>query len=300
MKNAPVSRWASRVCCALAVAGVLAGIAASASVAAPLVWSGMGTAPDWSQSANWMGNVAPSLAEPTALEFPRLNADSCNFCYQASNDIAGLAVSSLRLYDGMGYQLSGDPILLGVGGLTTIPSETEGLNGEAHIALPIELSASQVWSLSGASGAPRAEVDLDEPASITGTNDALTIDVTGSAALRIWGSVETGPLTLQGVSGRGEVEMWEPLETLQPRVNAADGKPVTARNVILSGNGVTGPLIAESSEIVLDGDLEAQSVSLDSASSIVFSIRGRGLGRTEHDELVADGPIDLGQARLVS
>lgn len=159
-----------RRCKASIAVVVFAGLLALPSSAAALTdftWSGAmpfgAGAANWSNTTNWVGGAAPSGSVGT-LTFPNLGSNSAcagaaptETCGRSNNDIGGLSVSALSIDDGgawaggLGYQISGNGITLGAGGITAAPASGDtGFNG-ALIDLPITLGANQTWSITGGS-----------------------------------------------------------------------------------------------------------------------------------------------------
>lgn len=113
---------AVRVLCVFVTAGLFLMFApvAGATVTS-LTWTGDAAESSWSAAKNWEGETAPSSPGPVALDFPRL--PSCSgACYKSTNDMSGLDVESIGIDDGDEYELTGDTITLGDGGLTASPA----------------------------------------------------------------------------------------------------------------------------------------------------------------------------------
>lgn len=143
---------AGRAVCVLAIACLSLVLAPMAgATATSLTWTGDAAESNWSAAKNWEGETAPSSAGPVALDFPRI--PSCTgACYKSTNDVSGLDVESIGIDDGDEYELEGDAITLGGGGLTASPAGgTSGPSGD-FLGLPIELDASQTWTVTGRSG----------------------------------------------------------------------------------------------------------------------------------------------------
>src|SRR5450631_4255234 len=106
---------------------VMAMLPSSASALSNYTWRGVtaaGTAggSHWSSPGNWAGAAPPAGAMGTA-GFPALTTPACASsprtatCYSSTNDMAGLSVNTLTLDDGMPYNITGNLIALGAGGL---------------------------------------------------------------------------------------------------------------------------------------------------------------------------------------
>ena len=96
-------------------------------------WDGGGTTDNWSDAANWVGDVAPSQFD--ALVFPTGAQRLTNV-----NDLAGLQFSSLTI-GGAGYTLSGNALDLAGSLLATYAS------GSSAVALPISLHSSSTFDV---------------------------------------------------------------------------------------------------------------------------------------------------------
>src|SRR5579875_3489913 len=133
--------------------------AASASASTNYTWSGLGESPgEWSNAKNWEGS-APSGAVGT-LDFPALTSSACTAsprtaaCYTSDNNLSGLTAEAISIGDGVPYQITGNPITLGAGGLTAALSANSCPESEfcgPVIQVPLALSAPQTWSISGGS-----------------------------------------------------------------------------------------------------------------------------------------------------
>ena len=141
----------SRVGRILLAAGVLLclALAAAPEALADSTWTGgagLG-ASGWSSGANWSGGVAPTPGSAGTLTFPALAScnPGTNTCYQSRNDLTGAVLDGIRIDDGVGYNVTGNAVTLGAGG---IDSSTSGYT-QTLWAPAISLSANQTWSLNG-------------------------------------------------------------------------------------------------------------------------------------------------------
>jgi hypothetical protein len=288
--------------CALAACGFLSllGVPAPAG-AAPFTWSGEAAKglPGWSEAANWQDALAPLLQGPVALSFPRLDGPGCtgespsDTCYRSRNDMSGIAVESLVLDDGDEYELEGEEIRLGAGGLTATPAASSSGADDDVLGLPVDLAASQTWDVSGRQGGTTGKNGLLAEDGLTGEGDPLTVDLANGALFFTEHETEIGALDIQqaGTGAEGAVEF-------SGDVNTRDGQPVSVSHVLLAGQGATGPLSAVSAQIVPAPRIEASSVTLDSQSDAVFRLAGVP-SLVEHAELVSSGAVDLGGAKLI-
>ncbi|MBN9519739.1 hypothetical protein J0H58_14655, partial [bacterium] len=115
-------------------------------VPATFTWDGGGTTDNWSDGANWAGNVAPTGSAVTLddLVFPAGAARLAN-----TNDIAGGVFTSIQ-FTGSGYTLSGGAgvtLTLGtaaVAGFVTADAGTTGNTVALAVALGAAAGADQV------------------------------------------------------------------------------------------------------------------------------------------------------------
>jgi hypothetical protein len=222
----------------------LAAMCASAgpAMASSWAWTGLSDTQDWSNTANW--SPASPVSSATGLTFEPLPApcaaqSSNDTCYVGANDVNGLSVNSISLDDSQPYLMTGDPIALGAGGFTA----TWGGGGYfGRFDVPITLTASQTWSITGG-------VQL---AGVTGSSDALTIDFHHGASPASYGDVEldgpvdVGPLDLES----GAVLMEPGAEDL----DGTDDAPVTVdagAQLSVSPGAHLGPLTVAHGGLVI-------------------------------------------------
>jgi hypothetical protein len=290
--------------CALVVVLSLLILPSSAEAAAPpFVWSGEEAAgsSSWSSLSNWIGGVGPSFSEPVTLEFPQLMRKECtstppsDTCYESDNDIGDLDVESLRIDDGDEYELKGSEITLGASGITAAPAAgTSGAAGDV-IGLPIVLDASQAWSVAGRSGEPTGENGVALTGGITGSRQALTVDLSNSPLFGLEGTTEVGPLSIDGSQPglAGGLVLWV------GKLNAANDGSVSLHDIAFEGAGTVGALHASATSVTPIGQIETASAAFDSASSLVLQIVGEGMNAgTDYSQLTSHGAIELGGSSL--
>jgi Carboxypeptidase regulatory-like domain len=285
---------------------------------------------EWSNTSNWVGGKAPASSSSIGtLSLPTLTGPGCGMsiidtCYQSHNNLTELTVHELQLGIGNGghnYEVSGEGITLGSGGLVALAAgsaETAGETG-AVLSLPITLGAPQTWSITGRSGGRVGEhgVALEASASVTGSADALTLDTSNGAGLDAFGSdIETGAITVDGAnssdSGAEAVLNGGVLMTEAAKLNGSDGNPVTLNHVGLEtvGKVEVGPLTSVGADVVAGNSivpvgptaqashLQVASASFDSSSELALAIVGVGSGASEYSQLASIGLIALGGATL--
>jgi hypothetical protein len=290
----------------LSPAVVLCLALALASSAWSLQWSGEAAvgSPGWSLEPNWAG-VPPSLVEPVALEFPRLAGASCasaspsETCYESKNDVGDVAVESLSIDDGDEYELTGDEITLGSGGLAAFPGGgTSGPAGD-FLGLPIELGASQAWTVLGRSGGAIGENGVFVEGDVTGASKMLTVDVGNGSAVYLGNDIEVGSVAF-GATNTNEPDVLSGfIGLLGGEINSEDGGSVSLSHIFLVGSGAVGSLATSDAELGVGsgnpaGGIQAQSVTLDAASEVEFEITGSGdVAETDYAQLASNGPVRL-------
>jgi hypothetical protein len=289
---------------AVVVLALLAGMLATASAsAAPLVWSGNAAEHHWSAVRNWERELAPTMSEPSELEFPHLSGCSGS-CYTSENDLSGLKVESIKIDDGDEYELSGDEIDLGSGGMTISPAAgTSGRAGDL-LELPIHLSASQSWSLTGRSGGAVGENGAAVVGNLSGSSSALTVGI-GNEALLVMGSeAEVGPVALEGANA-GKAGVLNGAVELFGDVNFSDGNAVDLNHMFLIGSGALGALHTDQGELDVGVPIKpaegvlADSATFDAASEVGFRIVGEGSAAGEdYSQLESVGDVELNGAKL--
>jgi hypothetical protein len=297
---------AARVLCVLIVAIGLASVlvpAASATVS-PFVWTGNASETDWSAGSNWEAGSAPSNSEPVTLEFPRI-PDCSGACYISENNLSGLTAESIEIDNGDEYFLGGNQITLGGGGLTASPAS--GSSGPAGdiIDLPVQLGASQTWSIAGRSSGELGENGALVLGRLTGSSStALTFEISNEALLILENETEVGPATISGADTskagilNGLVEYFSDL-------NFFNGNPVSVNHIALIGSGAIGALSTDDAELDVGSvtdpaeGIVADSATFDSGSEIGFQIAGAGdTAGEDYSQLESAGPIELGSSRL--
>ena len=258
---------------------------------ASLTWTGGGGAgsPNWSTGMNWVGGNPPGTsASIGSLSFPTNGPSN----YTANNDLPGLTVNHLQLDDMDGYDLTGDGIVLGSGGLSSLGGTTPDSSGT--VALPMTLGAPQRWTL-------QSSGTIALTGGLSGTADALTVNLNNpEASLDLSGDNEVGNFTLASTiaGGPGTLGLSSGAE-----LNATDGNSVAIDNATLdSTGGSVGALTTTADQIEVGasltapaGSLATTSATLDSNSVVTFEIPGTGTtGGSDYGQLTSSGSVDLG------
>jgi len=285
-------------------------VPAVAGAASSLTWTGEGVfGSGWSNSANWEGGTAPSAGEVDTLTFPELTSASCAniqagaACYYTGNDISGLEIQKLAFLVEEGsevesnYNLTGEPITLGAGGLMGVLSAPKSVMG-ISLDLPITLSAPQNWSVLqiGEGGSTVLDIEADVSGAST---DTLGLS---APSIGVLADVEVGPVT---VSGESLLALGE-TSTTGASLNATDGQPVTVGGEALLDvrDGATGPLTLEGFGQFGNG-FEAGTLTVDGAATLSSTSQFRptinhaGItAGVDYSQLRATGAVALGGAAL--
>ncbi len=284
---------------------------ASSASAADFTWSGGGeaafTADNWSDGANWLGGTAPASSSSIGtLAFPALTSSGCmspptDVCYESNNDLSNLSVNSIAIDDVVPYTINGNAITLGSGGITATAAATASPSLPL-LNLPITLGTPQTWAIEGGS------LSVGQ---VTGTTDALNIDLSGGSTLAFFDSEnEAGALTIAGgdpsnIGARadfnGSVLVGLPSTA---RLNSTDGQPIHLSDAEIVGSSAStiGPLTStggavvtsEGSSLTVNG-----AMTLDPTSVVELLINRAGTTpSTDYSQLKANGAINLAGASL--
>jgi hypothetical protein len=302
-----------RILATLVLAGLTLALAPAASTfAASFTWAGRspGTteaAAHWSSGVNWEGGVAPTASQAIeTLTFPHLTNGECtsfpetDTCYATLNDLTGLSVEKMSLDDGDSYLLAGEGITLGSGGLTAAPSAgTSGL-ALSFMVMPLQLGASQTWSVANRGGEIEENILL-VGSEIMGAGRALTVELSNGPAIVLEkNSTEVGPVTIEGQSA-AKKNIANGLAILEEgQLNSANGEPVELSHVFFAGTGALGALRTSHATLEVGsrrspaGALEASSVKLDTETGAIFNVVGSGTSaQTDYSQLVSRGSVEV-------
>lgn len=307
-------RMARGICVAAALSLPLV-VAPAAVASLPFTWDGRSPKPEWSAKANWKGGEAPAAAQEIgALAFPELTKAACtaepptSACYSSFNNVRGLSAESVQIDDGNNYVVKGEEVTLGGGGLTAAPGS--GSSGQALdlIEIPLKLTASQTWSVSGRGTGPIGENGLFLEDHVTGpSSSALTIELSGGPALDLGASndIKVGPVKIDGTSASKTDEENGVVELLGGELNFLDEQPVELSHIVFGGHGELGRLTTANVELGVGagseptGGIKATSVTLDSASKVAFKIAGAGATPgQDYSQLRSEVTTELGGAAI--
>jgi hypothetical protein len=160
---------------------------ALAACSSSCIWSGTtangGGSTEWSTATNWSGDDGPVAGVNGTVTCP------ANYC-DTDNDLSGASFGGLSIDDTSGYELTGNAITLGSGGLVTTSS---GTNTFGVMWTPITLAANQTWMMNG-------EGTLNIEGAVSGVSSSLEVDQGGASALQFDADDEVGPFTAIGGS----------------------------------------------------------------------------------------------------
>jgi hypothetical protein len=307
------ARAVRALCVPVVLYPLLALTPVAAASATSFVWAGgsLGrteSAAHWSTGENWEGDIPPISSQAIeTLTFPHLTNSACeskpqtDTCYLTLNNLSGLTVDSIQLDDADDYLLAGEAIKLGSGGLTaTAPVGTSGSAG-AFMEMPIELTASQKWSIANRSGGKLEENGLLMEGGVTGAGSALTFELSGGPALILANSTEVGPVTIEGPNAAAGEHIANGISLLDGgQLNSVDHESVNLRNAYFAGTGTVGALTTDNATLDVGsgaepaGSIEAFNVDFGSTAGVVFEITGSGsTAQADYSQLVSGGPVEL-------
>ena len=276
--------------CALCGWLAMTGSAQAVAIAVTPTWtgqtptSGNGAALLWSTASNWSNGVTPTNGSNGSLDFPSLGSScpSGDACLTSNNDLTNVSVTGLQIGDN--YNIGGNPITVGSGGLNLASTTSVSLQ------LPIVLGAAQTWTAAGSS------LNVSQPltAASSGATDSLGIHLTGNGSVSLNGDNEVGPLT---ISGTGQITGGNHLYTgLNANLNATNAQPVnvTSGAILTPGPGTTlGPLAVTGGGIGINSGTQVLTVdgaaSLDSSSGLYTA-----LNNATASDLSATGSVSVG------
>ncbi|HWF35663.1 MAG TPA: Ig-like domain repeat protein [Solirubrobacteraceae bacterium] len=273
---------------ALPVLLAVLAVPSSAAALSDFTWSGATAAPNWSAAGNW-GGAAPSGSVGT-LTFPALG--SCSTCYSSVNDVSGVSANAISIDDSVPYQIAGNGLTLGAGGITAAPSTAAS---GANITLPLTLGAPQTWSITGGASSQQLGVGT-----VTGSADALAVSFASSGILALQ-DLEAGAVT---VTGDGVAVIFGSL-------NGTDGNSVSlsspARLAAFAPGATSGPLASTGGDIQIgqgqprDATLAVNGdVTLDSGTTLTTFIDQTGTTpSTDYSQLTAGGAVTLDGSLVV-
>lgn len=294
---------------------------ATAAAATPpdLTWSGASNSIYWSTGGNWAGATAPLPDESLGtLSFPQLNGCSSSaVCYVGNNDVSGLTANAISVDDTAGYEMSGQSIALGAGGLTAAPgSPVNSAAPDVSWAIPLTLTADQSWSITGDPGAAgyAGNLVLDDP--VTGSG-ALNVTLANAGQFNITKGMAVGAFAATGAD-TGDSGFTAALNgTIYPTsLNSSPATPVAVTDLALADEpNVTGqphtneigPLTASGALLDVgdgntpDGILAVQGgVTLNSGTTTQFFIdQGGSVPSTDYSQLTATGDVALGGSLVI-
>jgi autotransporter-associated beta strand protein len=256
-------------------------------------WDGGGTTNNWTEAANWVGDVAPGPGDD--LEFPAGAARPTN-----TNDFpAGTTFNSITL-SGAGYSLGGNGVALNAGVAETVMSGADN-----SVNLPIKLNADQTFSTAGPAGRTlifRGGIDTNAK--------RLTLDGIASACnFRGQAITGTGGITRTGTSGSVLLanNSYTGGTTISSGLLRIEGSQTSSAVSLaggrLEGGGTTGPVTASggtlSPGLGTAGPIFTTSGNLAFNSGVTFESTVQGnAGNRQFGQLNVIGAVNLGGSTL--
>ena len=255
-----------------------------------LIWDGQasgGTDPDWTNPANWVGDVAPIIGDN--LSFGANGAEQITT--DDNNYTVGTTFGSIT-FTSTGYVLGGNALDLN-GGVSMAPAGTDTID------LAITLADAQSFQTTLAGGI----LDLDAAVHLAG--NALTVSGPGvvDADAVIDGTTAASTLTEQGpgtlIIGSASSSTYAGATTVAGgdlEVNGSISSAVTITGGALTGTGSTGAVNGQTGGALYLGTavstLSTGSLTLAAGSDFNVLIGGAGAGQSSEDN-VASGTITL-------
>ena len=285
--------------------------APAAASAADYTWSGVAEqepVSSWSNPENWLGGVVPSGSVGT-LSFPFVGFKPH---YKSENDLIGISANAMEITGGFPshsvypessiYEIEGNQIGLGEGGITVTPAVEATAWTETDIMAPLLLSAPQTWTVNGnANGTGYLHIDGD----VSGPSQALSVAL-NTGTLAVGGDIETGAISL---SGTASVDLGAALGNyLVGALNGNNGNPVNVgagvslfdqnTNASDSNTYDLGALtLAEGALLKLGQPDYNAPVALPVNGGIILSPNSQ-LSLLFNSRIAATGPVNLDGARL--
>jgi hypothetical protein len=317
---------------ALLTVASLGVMAPPAGAATAVHWTGASTtSQNWSDAANWSPSV-PATGDDVTFGVLAAGcndgSDTTSACYSSNNDLTGLSLNSLTFADPgielpTPYFITGNPITLGVGGLTDNIGNG-GFGNTASIDTLI-LGADQTWQVNGGgslalsnplTGSPANSRALDVPMQAASNGDSPTLSFIGDN--------EIGNATFHGNdttktgsnAGANGIIVFDP-DTNNANasgMNSTSTHPVEFRNVQFNGGGPFSAMTFTGGELQVGNTtdptdankqwiVQPASLTLDSASLVDEPISGPATGTdatagTHYGQINSAGAVDLGSAEL--
>jgi Bacterial Ig-like domain (group 3) len=282
---------------------------AMANCATACTWTGEsigepGSALKWSAPTDWAGGEVPVGGPNGTISFPAL--PSCGLgepCYRPENDLTGLSANGIVIDDRSPYQLIGNAITLGSGGITT--TAVGASTGSPFLGMPITLGTNQTWAIDGGTGEFPGRLVLESP--VTGEGSTLGIDLSHFTILNLAGDNEVGAVTITGDGTGDSIGFADPASS---SLNATDANPISVTDAgIYTFYGLSlGPLTFDEGTLQLGAETKTPKVSiagpLDLGPTSASLIMGIGPATSptpgaDYSQLSATGDISLGNSSLL-
>jgi hypothetical protein len=203
--------------------------APAAASAADHTWTGVAKKQPllaWSNRENWLEGTLP-MGSVGTLSFPFVGFGQH---YEIENDLIGISADAMEITGGFPshskdpessiYEIKGNQISLGEGGITVTPAIEATDWTEAEIMAPLQLSAPQTWTVNGTSNGTGY---LRINGHVSGPSQALSVAL-NTGTLAVGGDIETAGIS---ISGTGSVDLGAALGNhLVGTLNGNNGNPV--------------------------------------------------------------------------
>jgi hypothetical protein len=265
---------------------------AAVAEAATVTWSATPVSGNWSVGANWAGGAAPNPGDD--LVFPATST-----ILSTTNDlVAGIAINSIT-FNGNGYRLAGNAILLGNGSGVGIKCTSGAAPGSDAVSMPIAIQPP------GAGASTAVGCTLTLSGAISGAGGLGVGDNAANGGIVILSGFDTytGSTNLHGLTSSLYV----------------DGTLSGTSGVVLEGNSGTPPTLGGTGTIASQVSFFSPSVggtifpangsipSILSTGNVTFdgifalfgvTLNGPTVG-TQYSQLNVNGTVTLGTECLI-
>ena len=232
--------------------------------------------------------------------------------------MSGLSANAVSVVDTAGYNITGQPLALGSGGITASPgSPVNASVPDVVWAVPLSLTADQNWSITGAGiGFCQGNLGIEGP--VTGSS-TLGVQLASQACFSVTAGMEVAAFTAVGSNGADTGFNAAQNGLISPTsLNSSPAHPVSVTDVVLSDQpnvdslqphvNKIGPLTATGAFLQVgdgtlpDGVLAVQgAVTLNSGTVTQLEIdQGGSAPSTDYSQLTATGHVALGGTLSIS
>jgi hypothetical protein len=229
------------------------------TLGADFTWAGQGSDSNWSTGANWAGGN-PLTERVGTLTFANLSSScnsgaSSNACYTAQNVATGISVQGIDMDSDHAYQLTGNQIDLGSGGITISGSSQ---SAPPSFELPIDLTSAQTWTVANGPVYFSKYIGGESP---------LGLELSNGSLVAPDGGMEVGAVSATGdgglyLDGGGSIN-----QTSSGSIDVSDGAGLEADQA----NNTTSWLDVDSGGWLSLGELDNGPGDLYSGQSVTFA-----------------------------